>query len=77
METATRGQPYIMGINQKLGIHCGKQAGSVCNVLTRNRGNKQRFEKIKFDHAEENISKINFEDFYKLIYKDKQLIGDW
>jgi len=76
MAKATRGQNYIMGINQKLGIHCGKNAGSVCNVLTRNKG-KDKLEKIKFENAEENLSKIPFDEFYTMIENDKQLIGDW
>ncbi|HUU87803.1 MAG TPA: hypothetical protein VMX17_08630 [Candidatus Glassbacteria bacterium] len=76
MNRAARGNPYIMGLNQKLGIHCGKQAGSVCNVLTRNRG-VEKAEKIKFEHAEEKLSKMSFEEFYKSIYNDKQLTGDW
>lgn len=77
MDRATNGQRYIMGIDQKLGIHCGKEAGSVCNVLTRNRGRKDRFEKIKFAHAEERLSNMKFDDFFENIKNDRQLIGDW
>jgi len=66
-----------MGISKKLGIHCGKQAGSVCNRLTRNRNNPKRLEMIKFENAEKNIDSLSFEDFYKLIVNDKVLIGNW
>jgi hypothetical protein len=76
MDRATRGNPYIMGLNQKLGIHCGREAGSVCNVLTRNRGADKK-EKIKFKLAEEKISNLSFDDFYKNINNDKHLVGGW
>lgn len=75
MDRSTHGQPYIMGLNQKLGIHCGRQAGSVCNVLTRNKANKK--EKIKFEAAEERISDVSFDQFYKAIENNKALLGDW
>ena len=77
MDKATRGKSYIMGLNQKLGIHCGKQAGSVCNQLSRNRGQKDKAEKIKFVKAEENISNLDFKTFYNIIYNDKKLLNDW
>jgi len=73
----TGGKDYIMGVSQKLGIHCGKHAGSVCNVLTRNKGNGDKRSKIKFENAEDRISKVSFDDFYKSIRSDKKLIGDW
>lgn len=76
LEKSTGGRKYIMGLNQKLGIHCGKQAGSVCNSLTRGVP-KERTEKIKFRHAEEKISNLSFDDFYNSIKDNKQLIGDW
>jgi len=75
--TASGGKSYILGLREKLGIHCGKEAGSVCNKLTRNRGKKERFELIKFSHAEENISELTFEQFYEQIVNDKYLIKDW
>ncbi|MFW9871701.1 MAG: glycosyltransferase family 2 protein [Candidatus Thorarchaeota archaeon] len=77
MEVKTNGKPYIMGLNQKLGIHCGKVAGSVCNVLTRNRGKKRKEELIKFDHAEKRISKMDFDTFFKKIFNDISLVRDW
>ena len=77
MDKATNGKPYIMGINHKLGIHCGAQAGSVCNVLTRNRSSVDKKEKIKFKNAETRLSQLKFKDFYTQIENDKKLIGDW
>ena len=77
LERSTRGKPYIMGLNQKLGIHCGRQAGSVCNSLTKIKDSKKRQEKIKFEHAEEKLSNIPFDEFFSSIYNDKCLHGDW
>lgn len=72
--SATKGKPYIMGLRAKLGIHCGKQAGSVCNRLTRNRGDANV---IKFEEAEKKISNMEFEEFYESVCNDKFLLKDW
>ena len=76
---STNGKPYIMGINKKLGVHCGKICNSVCNVLTRNRNIKgeKLLETIKFAESDEKIRQTDFDTFFKQIYEDKQLIGDW
>jgi hypothetical protein len=72
-------KPYILGLNKKLGIHCGKMAGSVCNRLTasKNKNEKEKLDLIKFEKAEEIIDKLKFDEFFKSIYNDKALIGDW
>ena len=77
MQQVTREKPYIMGIGVKLGVHCGKMAGSVCNRLTRNKGNKDKEKLICFEHAEEEIDSMNFDQFYAKIHEDQQLIRDW
>ena len=77
MDRKTNGKPYIMGLKKKLGIHCGRPAGSVCNVLTRHRSNKNRKELIKFEGAEEKIASTPFKEFFESIKSDKYLIGDW
>ena len=78
MDKSTNGKPYIMGINKKLGIHCGKQAGSVCNKLTRGGGKKhEKLERIKFEKAEDMISQVDFKTFYEAISNNQQLINDW
>ena len=77
LQKSSPGKQYIMGISKKLGIHCGKQAGSVCNRLTRNKNNPKKLDMIKFENAEKNIDSLSFEDFYKLIVNDKVLIGNW
>jgi len=77
MSRASGGKSYIMGLRTKLGIHCGRMAGSVCNRLSRNRGNKNKAEVVKFEAQENNISKMDFDEFYEKIINDKFLIGDW
>jgi len=77
LSKSTGGKPYIMGLQEKLGIHCGKEAGSVCNRLTRNRGKSNKIEVINFEQQEERISKMTFKEFYKHIFNDRYLIKDW
>ena len=77
MEQKSNREPYIMGIGVKLGVHCGKVAGSVCNRLTANRNNPKREKLIQFKGAEENIGSQNFDEFFKSISDDKSLIRDW
>jgi len=77
LQKSSPGKPYIMGINQKLGIHCGKVAGSVCNRLTRTKNAAEKLVVIKFEKAEKNIDSQDFKTFYDLILNDKELIGNW
>jgi hypothetical protein len=77
LQKASGGRPYIMGINKKLGVHCGKLAGSICNTLTRERNKAKAMERIKFEKGDANIREMDFDTFYTKIHKDKQLIGDW
>lgn len=77
LERASKGKPYILGLDHKLGIHCGKSSGSVCNTLTRNIKNSNKNELIKFEQTEKEISDMSFEDFYTKIENDQSLIRDW
>jgi hypothetical protein len=77
LELSTHGKPYILGLREKLGIHCGKQAGSVCNRLTRNRGKPNKHKVIYFEEAEKKISKLKFNEFYNGIVNDRYLMKDW
>ena len=77
MQQRTGQKPYIMGIGVKLGVHCGKMAGSVCNRLTRNKGRKDVDKLICFEEAEVDIDKMSFEEFFKMVVNDDQLIRDW
>ncbi len=73
MARASGGKPYIMGLQSKLGYHCGPMAGSVCNRLTRNRGNQKQKEKvIKFEENENRVASFDFDQFYKRITTDKK-----
>ena len=64
MSKRTKGGPYILGIKEPLGIHCGSVAGSVCNVLTRRRKDPKRLEIIKFQESERKIDEMTFDDFF-------------
>jgi len=77
LQTSSPGKPYIMGVDKKLGIHCGREAGSVCNKLTKNRNKPDKYDLIKFEDAEKNIDSQDFKTFYNNILNDKVLIGDW
>ncbi len=77
MEKASNGRSYILGVNTKLGIHCGRLAGSVCNQLSRNRNNKNKLDIIKFPTLEEQIDSQTFDEFFAKITNDKRLINDW
>ena len=73
MGRASGGKPYIMGLQAKLGYHCGPMAGSVCNRLTRNRGDQKRKEKvIKLEENENRVASFDFDSFYKKITTDKK-----
>lgn len=77
LHKATGGKSYIMGINQKLGIHCGRLCGSICNTLTRQRCTDKALEHIKFSESDENIKKMDFDTFYQKILDETGLIKDW
>jgi hypothetical protein len=78
LERASGRNPYILGLDQKLGIHCGSQAGSVCNTLTRGGPKlKGKLDKIKFERAEKEIDSVEFDLFFKRIYNDKRMLNDW
>ncbi len=78
MEGKTKGKPYIMGLNQKLGIHCGRAAGSICNVLSRpQKTMKEKLDRIRFLESEKNLRSLTFDEFYKSIVDDKKYFKDW
>ena len=74
---ATGGQNYVLGLGTKLGVHCGKFAGSICNVLSRNRKTPNKLKLIEFEKAEEKIDSLSFDEFYKQVQDDKSLMNDW
>jgi len=77
LEQASKGKPYILGIQTKLGIHCGRLAGSVCNQLTRNKNKPNKLDIIKFPTLEEQIDSQPFDEFFDKISNNKLLINDW
>jgi len=72
IERITNGQPYIFALREKLGVHCGRVAGSICNTLNSNRNAN-----INFEASEKEIDSIDFDSFYKKIINDTFLVGDW
>ena len=77
LEKASQGKPYILALNQKLGLHCGPIAGSVCNNLSRLKMDPNKEEKIKFEEQEKSIEKENFDDFFRRVSQDKTFIKGW
>jgi len=77
MERVNKGKPYIIGLNKKLCIHCGNIAGSVCNKLTKHRGQKNQLDSIKFEDAEKKIDEMSFGEFMKTIQNSSKLNNDW
>jgi hypothetical protein len=77
MQKASGNKPYIMGIQSKLGYHCGPIAGSVCNRLTKNGQKLKVSEVIKFEAQEEKIDSMTFDDFYKMLKDDRKFDRGW
>ena len=75
-EKASQGQPYIIALNTKIGIHCGKVAGSICNPLSKMNSNEV-LEKIKWSKADKEIEAMSYDNFINMIMKDKYLANDW
>ncbi len=72
LDRYSKGQPYILGLNHKLCVHCGKMSGSICNTLTKDKNSD-----ISFEENEEKIKSLNFEDFYDLVIKNKKFEKNW
>lgn len=77
LDKAAQGKPYVLAINQKIGLHCGSIAGSVCNRLTRLKGDPNKEEKIKFEIQEDEIEKTSFDDFFQKIVQDPEFAKGW
>ncbi len=77
LDEKSENKEYILGLETKLCIHCGKMAGSVCNTLTKNQRNKNINDLIKFEKAEEDIEKMTFQQFFDKVKNDKSLMNDW
>ena len=77
MDKFTKGQPYILGLDTKLGFHVGSVAGSICNVCTRLKNKKEALEKIKYKEAEKKIEEMTFDEFYNSIKNNPEVINGW
>jgi hypothetical protein len=77
LQKSSGGKPYIMGLQSKLGYHCGSMAGSVCNRLTKNGTNPKIGNIIDFERQEAEIDAMTFDNFYKSISSDKRFIRGW
>jgi len=67
---------YMLGIQEKLVIHAGGIAGSVCNALTREKSIDKKLEKVKFKEVDAKIEALTFDEFYNGI-KDKHKLYKW
>ena len=77
MQRASGSKPYIMGLQSKLGYHCGPLAGSVCNRLTKNGTKPKVADVIKFEEQETSIDSMSFDQFYEMLVKDKRFDRGW
>jgi len=78
LDKSSKGKEYIMGLKDKLVVHCGgKIASSVCNILTRNNNNKNKLDLIKFEEIENKIDAMTFNEFYNTIINDNELLNNW
>lgn len=77
LEKVNKGKPYILGLNTRLCVHCGSLAGSICNRLSRHRGQKNKLDQIKFEDADKKIENMSFDEFYKYINKNETMSKDW
>jgi len=68
---------YILGLKHKLGLHCGKYTGSICNTLSRGGLAKYEESKANFIKLEKDIESQSFSDFYEMIQNDKEIVRSW
>ena len=64
---SAKGNNYVLGLKGEFAFHCGRDAGSICNTLVKNKGktDQEKLDLIKFEKAEEFIDSMSFEEFYK------------
>ncbi len=77
MDKKSGGKNYILGIQTKLAYHCGAICGSVCNQLTKIKDKKEALKRIRFQESDENISKMDFDSFYKFIESRRDIVKGW
>ena len=78
LDKSSGGNDYILGLKDKLALHCGGSiSGSVCNSLTRHKEKKNVLDLIKFEDSEKKIDAMTFDEFYTMITTDKSLYTGW
>jgi len=77
MDRKNNGKEYILGLQEKLCLHTGKIAGSICNTLTKKKKDKHVLDLIKFKDQEKFIDKMTFDEFYNHIKHDKEITKNW
>jgi len=73
---ASRNNNYILAINERIVLHAGGIAGSVCNSLTKQSNSLNKLEKIKFKEVDAKIEKLTFDEFFSSV-KDKSKLFKW
>jgi len=76
LERVTGGRPYILGLEHKLGVHCGSLSYSPCNLLTKNKGVEVDLKKVEND-TDKYLEGISFSEFYEAIINDEKLTKEW
>lgn len=74
LERATQNRPYILGLDYKLGFHCGGLVHSVCNILSKK---KNAILKEYEDETDKNIEGLSFSEFYEMISHDENLLKEY
>ncbi len=77
LSTKCKNREYILGLKDKLCLHCGKDALSMCNVLTQGQGTFNDKIKEKLLKSEIDIDKIPFDEFYQRSLDNKDISNNW
>jgi len=72
LETASKGKNYGLGIRCEKVYHTGGLAGSICNILTREKESNDKLNKIKFEEKEDTINRMSFDTFIKHVESTKK-----
>lgn len=74
-ERAASGKPYILGLDHKLGIHCGSLTYSTCNILTK-KGPQTDLKEVE-KQTDKYIEGLTFQEFYDAVSTDEVLLKEW
>ena len=68
LDRKTNGQPYIVGLKEKLVLDSGGFVGSICNILAHGE-NREKLEKAKRKESDKKVDDLSFEEFYNKMLK--------